>query len=419
MALRRTAACFAATALLTAATALSARAQSGGDTGWLATLNLYRAAAGASPVIEDQLLSQGAALHARYIVEEDQVTIDEDEASPWYTDEGAAAASASVQLAYPDPNVTDTDLIETWMSNAFTAPFLTNPALVSSGFGSYVDANSPGTRTAGVLDVRRGVSGQPEHQRFPVFWPGDGSTVSLTRSFASPNPNPLTSCPGYSAPSGLPISLQLSNVPDITSATLLRDGEPVEQCAIDAGSYSNPDPVAQEKGRDLMESGRFAVVIPRDELTLGSTYTVLLTVNGKQRTWTFHVGPHTEPSPTTLTGTPGDDSITGTDEGDIIFPLAGDDSVTAARGSDLVYGDLGRDAIRGNVGDDRLFGDLGDDRLSGGRGDDVIDGGAGDDVIKGRGGENTLIGGDGFDICVSTSSKDTFDDSCEEQKRAH
>ena len=407
-----------AASLVLACVALPTRAQVV-QPEWLLALNLYRAAAGIAPVTEMADLSEGASLHARYIVEEDEVTIAQDPASPWYTPEGDAAAATGVQLAFPDPDTTDTGFIETWMSNAFTAPLLANPALVATGFGSHRDPDGTGTRSAGVLDVRRGVSGDASYQRFPVFWPGDGSTVSLTRSFGSPSPDPLSACPGFSGPTGLPLSLQLSSVPDVTSATLLRDGEPVEHCAIDADSYTNPDPVAQDKGRDLMRTGRFAVIVPKDELALGSTYSVSVVANGKTRTWSFSVGATTQPSPTTLTGTSGDDEMEGTSGDDLIYPLAGNDAVVGAAGADTAYGDLGRDSLRGNVGDDLLFGDLGDDRLSGGRGDDVLDGGAGDDLIKGRGGENTLIGGDGFDVCVSTSSKDTFDDSCEEQKRAH
>src|SRR5688500_18120900 len=98
---------------------LSAPSQAQTDAGpeWLEALNLYRAASGTSPITDDPVFTAGAEAHARYIVEEDQLTTAEDPNSPWFTDEGNATAATSAQLGFPDHTLTDRYFIETWMSN--------------------------------------------------------------------------------------------------------------------------------------------------------------------------------------------------------------------------------------------------------------------------------------------------------------
>ena len=414
---RRTPTLLAVLALV-AAVATPTRAQSEPPT-WLETLNLYRSISATSPVTEDAGFTAGALAHARYVVEEDHLTTSEDPASPWFTEEGDAAAAASVQLGFPGSVTTDEELIETWMSNAFTAPMLTTPLLLRSGFGSYRDGSGGGFGVAGVLDVRRGIVLEQDHERrYPVFWPGNGSTVSLTTAFEAATPDPLTACPGYSAPAGLPLSVQLPVAPDLTSASLLRDGQAIEHCVIDADSYTNPDASAQERARELMKTWRFAVLIPRDPLVPGSTYTASVVADGTELTWSFTVSTTNAAATTTVTGTPGDDILDGTEGDDSIYSLGGDDVISAHGGDDLAHGDPGSDRVRGNIGADLLFGGAGPDRVSGGRGNDIVNGGKGDDVIKGRGGKNKLVGGPGIDTCISTNPKDTFQ-SCEKKKRAH
>ena len=72
---------------------------------WLARLNHYRSLAGLPPVAEDPALSEGDALHARYLVKSYAEAIrrggiggeahEENRASPWYTVKGAEAGKAS------------------------------------------------------------------------------------------------------------------------------------------------------------------------------------------------------------------------------------------------------------------------------------------------------------------------------------
>ena len=98
-----------------------------------------------------------------------------------------------------------------------------------------------GTRTSGSIPMETG------RLRSPVEFPPDGATVNL-QSFAGDDyPDPLTSCPGYKAPTGTPISIQLGQgygpdgSLDVSSDIVTRDGVEIETCLITAASYVGRD----------------------------------------------------------------------------------------------------------------------------------------------------------------------------------
>ena len=68
-------------------------------------------------------------------------------------------------------------------------------------------------------------------------------------------PDTLASCHGYSAPTGIPIILELGapsggqNV-KVSSSSVSEDGSQVETCAYDATSYANPDGYQQTRLRE-------------------------------------------------------------------------------------------------------------------------------------------------------------------------
>ncbi|MDP3045897.1 MAG: hypothetical protein Q8O07_00255 [Chloroflexota bacterium] len=64
----------------------------------LAFVNYYRSTARLPGVTDEPAWSNGNQLHARYSVKNDFLTHTEDQANPWYTAAGAAAAAASNQI---------------------------------------------------------------------------------------------------------------------------------------------------------------------------------------------------------------------------------------------------------------------------------------------------------------------------------
>jgi hypothetical protein len=176
------------------------------------------------------------------------------------------------------------------MQAPFHAVGMLDPQLSVVGYGSYREADGGWQMGAG-LDVLRGLGSVPPAVEFPVKWPSDGKTVSLTAHWGE-SPSPLTSCPGYSAPSGLPIILQIGSgglVPTVTAHSFTQDGTPLDHCVFDETSYTNPNGSLQSVGRSILNARDAIVLIPRQPLTRGASYTASITVNGQTHTWTFTV----------------------------------------------------------------------------------------------------------------------------------
>jgi hypothetical protein len=109
-------------------------------------------------------------------------------------------------------------------------------------------------------------------------------------------PDPLSSCSGYSPPSGVPIVLELGapaqgeNV-KVSSSSLTEEGSQVETCAFDATSYANPDGFQQSRSRQVLHAYGAVIVIPKSPLQAGHTYTVSVVADSQPYTWSFSVAP--------------------------------------------------------------------------------------------------------------------------------
>lgn len=257
---------------------------------WLSYVNYYRELAGLPSVVENSSWSYGNWLHARYMVKNDVVQHTEDSDNPWYTPEGLAAAQSSNLVGHYDASASDEFAVDAWMQAPFHALGILDPQLLQVGYGSYREADG-GLQMGAGLDVLRGLGTVPPSVRFPIKWPSEGKIVPLTSHWGE-YPSPLTSCPGYSAPTGLPIILQIGPghlVPNVTSHSFMQGNSPLEHCVFDETSYSNPDRQQQDLGRSILNSRDAIVLIPRFPLLPGTSYTVSITVNGQTHTWSFTV----------------------------------------------------------------------------------------------------------------------------------
>ena len=121
---------------------------------------------------------------------------------------------------------------------------------------------------------------------------------SRRRGFGGEWPDPVSSCPGYSAFAPA-ITLQLGlHVPakigeaSLTQTTGAAAGTKVATCACDdSKSYANPNAGDQAQGRAVLKSFGEVVMMVRDPLAGGETYRVAMTVNGKPYTWSFTAAP--------------------------------------------------------------------------------------------------------------------------------
>lgn len=265
---------------------------------WLVRMNFHRAAAKLPPVTRtNPSWSHGCWKHARYSVKNDELEHTEALSNPWYTPEGnqcAARANGFGGSVY----ITDPDAIDGWMQGPFHAVGILDPALSESAFGSYREAGGA-MEMAAWLDVLSGLGIVPPSVAYPVAWPADGVSTPLTAHWGE-RPSPLTSCPGYRPPAGLPVILQVGSgdtTPIVTSHEFARGDTILEHCVFDETTYTNPDSAEESLARSILGSRDAIVLIPREPLMPGAEYTVSITVNGKTHTWSFTVTRDT-PTPT-------------------------------------------------------------------------------------------------------------------------
>jgi len=257
---------------------------------WLDRLNFYRAMASLPPVVEDPALSGAVLQHARYMVKHGVVTHSQNRRVSWATPEGAAAAAASNLAGSTRSTEPDSWAVDAWMQAPFHALGMIDPALRQVGFGIQHTRHGR-VQTAAGLDVIRGRTAAPSLVSFPIVWPANGTSVPLAAHVAE-DPSPLTSCPGYEVPTGLPVIVQLAPDGDVPNVTFswIDDGESLlEHCVFDEGTYRNRDAAQQNLGRSILASRHAIVAIPRKPLRPGFSYRAVIEVNGRLLDWTFAV----------------------------------------------------------------------------------------------------------------------------------
>ncbi len=257
--------------------------------GWFDYLNYYRTLAGLPSVTENAEWSDGCWLHSRYMVKNDYLGHDEEPGNPWYTPEGAAAGQNGNTMVSSDMSTPDEYAIDLWMQGPFHAIGVIDPSLGSVGFGSYRE-DTGAWRMGATLDVIRGLGGLPDEVSYPVMWPGDRAQMPLLAYTGGESPDPLTSCAGYEAPTGPPLILQLGQggiTPEVTATTLKRETVSLAHCVFDETSYTHPDGPTQGLGRTILGARDAIVLMPRQPLLAGATYSVSVTVNGETHTWSF------------------------------------------------------------------------------------------------------------------------------------
>ncbi|HVH63535.1 MAG TPA: CAP domain-containing protein [Candidatus Dormibacteraeota bacterium] len=246
---------------------------------WLDRLNAWRTASGLPNLTENTTWSQGDWNHSQYMVMDDQVTHYEVSTLPYYTVAGDTAARNGNIEVRSNTSFTDDQAIDWWMAAPFHELGMTDPRLSSTGFGSFRYVKS-GWQAGFTLDTLRGNSFSGG--TYPVFFPGNGSLEPLTTFGGGEFPDPLQACPGYAAPTGLPVTIQVGGnvATSVTAHAFTGNGTPLAHCVIDSSNAS--------LGSSLTSRGA-VILIPQQPLQPGVNYVVALTVNGVPYTWHFGV----------------------------------------------------------------------------------------------------------------------------------
>jgi hypothetical protein len=300
----------------------------------LARLNYYRTMAKLPVLADDAGLDDGASKHARYVVENhlagdatledgrlkvqmfNQLVHQEVPGKPGYTAAGAGIAFGRCwTITAPMLPKSGEEMIDQIVTMPLVMILALDPQLSLAGFGSYCEAGT----CAAVIATNTGLPKEqyvklfegvdalrwnpangpipftPAPLRSPLMFPPANSTIDLTSYRGGDFPDPLASC-GYTAPTGLPILLELGQQTGLNSIVrasndrLLEDGNAVDHCMIDAATYAS----AKGEAEQMVQRGFWmygaVVMIPRRPLRPGHTYTVSMTAYSQTYKWSFRVG---------------------------------------------------------------------------------------------------------------------------------
>ena len=274
---------------------------------WLKRVNDYRAMVKLAPVADDPTLSTGELAHVNYLLRNygglirkgqstGAVMHTEDPGKPGFSPQGMRAASSSDIDEWPGPEAPATSgwAVDDWMTGAFHRLNILNPALHRVAYGESCDSGSCAAALNVLTDADYEMVGLAAPLATPIEFPAPGSVTPLGPLWGE-WPDPLTSCPGYTVPVGLPITLQMGAMvqAQLGAFQLTRAGSSgsVEACGFDASTYSNPDAFSQKRGRDVLRDFGAVSIIPRAPLDKDATYIVSITVDGHPYQWSFSTSP--------------------------------------------------------------------------------------------------------------------------------
>ncbi len=246
---------------------------------WLSRLNAWRASSNLPLLTENPVWSQGDYLHSIYMVKNKVVTHSENPSLPYYTAAGNQAAGSSNLFCCSEAALTDDGGIDDFMGTVLHGLGMVNPQLTSTGFGSYRESTAWPGAEGGAVDVLRGIVQGTGPT--PVFFPGPGSTEPLTTYNSELPVDALQSC-GYTWPAGEPVYVQVgfTGATTITAHSFTGNGAALDHCVLDSHDPS--------EGSWLSAHG-VALLVPKQQLQPGVTYTASMTVNGAPYTWSFGV----------------------------------------------------------------------------------------------------------------------------------
>lgn len=257
---------------------------------WLGYLNGFREMGGAPALANSEALSLGSFQHSKYMVVNDRpIAHNEDKTFPLFTPAGQQAAINGNLFATTQVEANYVWAINFWASAPFHLLPMMDPALRSTGFGVY-NQEIGQFHMAAVLDIRSELGEDTGDVQFPLFFPGDNTETWIVRHSLYEWPDPLASCPGFTRPAGPPLVVQLGDgslTPNVTNHAVFIGDRRIDSCRFTETTYTNPDAYAQGVGRTILGDRDAVVIIPRQPLAVGETYTVQVEANGELYTWRF------------------------------------------------------------------------------------------------------------------------------------
>ncbi len=305
--------------------------------------NEYRRMAGLAPLTVDPERSKAAEAHARYITVNhltddspisspisagwavsifgvEQKLHHEQRDKPGYTPDGAALAPVSL-VVQADSVASARKLADTAMTLPILSLFILQPQIAECAVGTacsgemctvvfgpdygldkslWLSLYHPGQGDLQYNDRLGKMPAHPGRLKVPIYFPPRGSTIGMLSDEVSELLDVLSACPGYSRPTGLPISLQLGmgegqdSQIRTTAHSLMRDGNKIESCLVSSSSEFEPRKKDDWLPRRISSALWFVgdvILIPRAPLLPGSTYSVSISADSHDYQWSFNTAP--------------------------------------------------------------------------------------------------------------------------------
>ena len=279
--------CVLGSALVFTAVENTATAAAPANTDWLGIVNVYRAQSGLSPVTDNAAWSVGTRDHSCWMLL-NGIAHDEAPGTPGYTVAGDAAGNSGNVAVSSNSSATPRSYIDLWMTGPFHAIGLLRSSLQQVAFGMCASPPSPTNtqwRSGATLDVARGNNWSAPKPASPIVFPGNGATTSLTR-FVAESPDPRSFCGWGAQQVGLPLIALMPSEVTYANATLTGPSGDIPTCVL---NKTNTNGTASA----ILGGDNAVVVVPAAPLVAG-TYTVAVTSNGGNVTWSFNVDPNAE-----------------------------------------------------------------------------------------------------------------------------
>jgi putative cell wall-binding protein len=242
---------------------------------WLARLNVLRNHYGAGPLVEDPLLSGDDAAHIYYMRKTGDFNHAENQASPYYTPNGNRGGTSS-NLFWGRVGI---PAVNGWATGPFHALGMFEPTATVAGY-----ADGGGYAALGFGKYRATAVS------WPLTFPSNRARIDLYTYDGNEWPNPLATCSGYSAPTGLPILVSLGprqGAVTSATATLRSGGTTLPVCVVTESSYTSSDASAATVGRAILARNHTVVVVPKAPLKKATTYEVTVVVGGVPTSFSF------------------------------------------------------------------------------------------------------------------------------------
>lgn len=149
-------------------------------------INVYRSYANVAPVVGDPILTNQCMLHAAYMAENQEASLQEESTKSLFSSEGSkCAGNALIYLLPANPQSKKANLtVDAWMDSPTHRMWLLYPTLAAVGYGYEVSHVEDGWVTSAALDVISGIdfSADSAYPNWPARYPTSGQTgVSANR----------------------------------------------------------------------------------------------------------------------------------------------------------------------------------------------------------------------------------------------